>query len=618
MVTIGDNMGLRKKECRRILYVKTNEIGLLDIPRVLDELGYDVYEANFELAAQKYESEKANKIKRALKEFIVDYVITYDFIITVSQVCMEAGIPYISWIYDAPQMELYMHYAQYPCNYVCSFDKKQVQRLKDIGLKHVLYVPLAVHSAKINMLTDKLEKETRQKYENDVTFIGQLYKMQNLSAIYEKLTDDVRRQLDKNIENNFLKWDKNLHFHGQMSSECVEELIKNDTRRIKDLCPYMTEQFFYEAAFLSRIVANKERVYVLNKLAEKYNVFFYTKDEDISQLSKKVNIKPGVNYDVLTYIYKKSKINLNITLHCIETGVPQRVLDVMAAGGFMLSNYQEELEEMFVDGEEIVLYRDEKQLEDLVEYYLMHEEERERIARKGQEKVLREYDFAPWLIKIFQYVEEQEENREDSYINIEAKELKALANHMLHQKEYLELYDICINPKYDTTIKKNRELLYLREMLKCWRQEQEEGQSAIFENIDTIQQAEQKYLEILHCLWRLEHSLSYESCMTAVSNVRKNTNSYLLVAWIIYTNILDQENTFIRFADFLAEYSSIEAVRFLNDGLRVLEDNQKLLVQQASYLLDLQLWEQALKVLRRIKEPAEDMKEIVSMLENCC
>ena len=96
--------------------------------------------------------------------------------------------------------------------------------------------------------------------------------------------------------------------------------------------------------------------------------------------------------------------------------------------------------------------------------------------------------------------------------------------------------------------------------------------------------------------------------------MRKNGNSQLLVAWIIYTNILEQEETFIRFSEFLAEYSVIEAVKFLNAGLRMLEDNQKLLMKQASYLLELKLWEQALKTLQRIGEPTEDVKEIIVML----
>lgn len=89
-------------------------------------------------------------------------------------------------------------------------------------------------------------------------------------------------------------------------------------------------------------------------------------------------------------IYYLSKINLNITMRSIETGIPQRVFDIMGVGGFVLSNYQEELEELFVPDREIVLFRDVPELLKKAEYYLNHEEERIRIAINGYKKV-REY-----------------------------------------------------------------------------------------------------------------------------------------------------------------------------------------------------------------------------------
>ena len=54
-------------------------------------------------------------------------------------------------------------------------------------------------------------------------------------------------------------------------------------------------------------------------------------------------------------IFRESKINLNITLRSITSGMPLRALDIMGAGGFLLSNYQQELAENYIDGEELVL-----------------------------------------------------------------------------------------------------------------------------------------------------------------------------------------------------------------------------------------------------------------------
>ena len=73
----------------------------------------------------------------------------------------------------------------------------------------------------------------------------------------------------------------------------------------------------------------------------------------------------------------------------------------MSCQGFVLTNYQEDLENEFQEGKEIVMYRS---LEDLIEktrYYLEHEDERLAIAKAGYEKVMRDYNFAVKLSEIF-------------------------------------------------------------------------------------------------------------------------------------------------------------------------------------------------------------------------
>lgn len=45
-------------------------------------------------------------------------------------------------------------------------------------------------------------------------------------------------------------------------------------------------------------------------------------------------------YEVMPHVFKQSKINLNITLRSIQSGMPLRAWDIMGAGGFLLSNYQ--------------------------------------------------------------------------------------------------------------------------------------------------------------------------------------------------------------------------------------------------------------------------------------
>ncbi|MBF1023423.1 MAG: glycosyltransferase family 1 protein, partial [Lachnospiraceae bacterium] len=92
------------------------------------------------------------------------------------------------------------------------------------------------------------------------------------------------------------------------------------------------------------------------------------------------------------------------------SGIPLRALDVMAAGGFLISTYQRELAEAFEDGKELVLVHTPKELKECCSYYLAHEAERDRIRRRGQDKVLAIYDYKNIFGKMIH--ESLAENRE--------------------------------------------------------------------------------------------------------------------------------------------------------------------------------------------------------------
>lgn len=68
-----------------------------------------------------------------------------------------------------------------------------------------------------------------------------------------------------------------------------------------------------------------------------------------------------------------------------------RVFEATGSGVFLLTEYFENLKQYFEPGKEIETFRDEKELIDKIDYYLAHPEEREAIARRGQERCLRDY-----------------------------------------------------------------------------------------------------------------------------------------------------------------------------------------------------------------------------------
>ena len=73
----------------------------------------------------------------------------------------------------------------------------------------------------------------------------------------------------------------------------------------------------------------------------------------------------------------------------------------MGAGGFLLSNYQADFQDLFVPDEDFVYYEDEQDLLHKIDYYLSHEEHRKTIAENGYQKTCAEYSFPVILSAIF-------------------------------------------------------------------------------------------------------------------------------------------------------------------------------------------------------------------------
>lgn len=105
------------------------------------------------------------------------------------------------------------------------------------------------------------------------------------------------------------------------------------------------------------------------------------------------NHGPVDYYNEMLAVFGRSKINLNITLRSIKTGIPLRVMDIMGSGGFLLTNYQAELSEYFEPDVDFVYYNDYRNLQDKADYYLTHEKERKEIAANGCQKVCREHTY---------------------------------------------------------------------------------------------------------------------------------------------------------------------------------------------------------------------------------
>ncbi|MCB2187967.1 MAG: glycosyltransferase [Deltaproteobacteria bacterium] len=70
-----------------------------------------------------------------------------------------------------------------------------------------------------------------------------------------------------------------------------------------------------------------------------------------------------------------------------------RLVNTLACEGFLIQRYTPGLEQVFHNREHLVWYQSEEELGELIDHYLAHPEERQRIARQGRELVLSRYTY---------------------------------------------------------------------------------------------------------------------------------------------------------------------------------------------------------------------------------
>jgi spore maturation protein CgeB len=110
-----------------------------------------------------------------------------------------------------------------------------------------------------------------------------------------------------------------------------------------------------------------------------------------------------ISFDEMIDIFCKSKINLNLSKS--STGELQqikgRVFEVPGCRAFLLTDPAESLEQYYEIGKDLVVYESPQDMIDKIKYYLEHDAEREKIAKAGYERTIKEHTWKHRFDDIF-------------------------------------------------------------------------------------------------------------------------------------------------------------------------------------------------------------------------
>lgn len=83
-----------------------------------------------------------------------------------------------------------------------------------------------------------------------------------------------------------------------------------------------------------------------------------------------------------------------------------RLYEATVVGALLVTDWKQNLHEMFEPGKEVIAYRNAEECGELIQYYLAHEDERRSIAAAGQHRTLREHTYYHRMQEFLDVVQE--------------------------------------------------------------------------------------------------------------------------------------------------------------------------------------------------------------------
>ena len=385
----------------RCLLVKTLDLALNDLIWGITEAGHECDCVALDCNMLDFDQKELTALEAFLRDSPVDIVMTMNFSPTVSCACFNLGIPYAAWIYDAPLQSLYHSQAMNSTNHFFIFDKHLLKAQEKRGLPNLHYLPLAANTTRMGQM--KISADDERNYTCDVSFVGMQYVDGRYAYFRNHLDHPLQDELNSIAYGMIGRWDDGDHIHGTMSDKLIGAMLELIEDRPANAIN-MPDRTYFEDVVIARAVAYTERRLMMEAVSD-LNPRWYGADANSNDQIPGVDYRPRLYYeDTLPKAYNLSKINLSSCLHSISSGIPLRVFDIMGAGGFIITNYQPEISELFEVGKEIVVYHNFEAMHDLCRFFLAHEDQRMKILLAGYEKVLNEFNYKVAANKILSIV----------------------------------------------------------------------------------------------------------------------------------------------------------------------------------------------------------------------
>ena len=303
-------------------------LGAEDAYEALLELGHNVFITQLsDRSHVDTDFDYVEKLRTLIKKHNIELVFSFNYFPTISIACNDGDCRYMAWIYDNPAIKVYSPTVMNPCNYIFSFDSAMVDDLLAKGVPHVFYSPMAVNTKRLSRLT--LTAAKKQAYECDIAFVGSLYNEKH--NFYDRLAEKSNSPYLIGYLDGLMEAQLKVYGYNFLNESLADDIVD----AMYQAMPFQLEEGslasladVYADYFLCRRMAYLERSQSLSLLSQNHLVHCYTNNADV-KIGNVINKGPVNYFTDMSLAFKAAKINLNMTLRSIKTGIPLRAMDIM-------------------------------------------------------------------------------------------------------------------------------------------------------------------------------------------------------------------------------------------------------------------------------------------------
>ncbi len=338
-------------------------------------------------------------VMKTVKDFRPDFILTMNHLGVDREGALldlleRLELPLASWFLDNPELMLVQYARAWnPHTVIFTWDRDNLAPLRDMGVPHARYLPLATDETRF---TPPTRVDSSHPWKSGVSFVGN--SMVHKARLRYAFADPPAPLMARAGEV--------AAAFGEDQERSVRVFLET---RYPDLHPYYLamEDPERRSAFEAGLVWDATRISraaCVGRLLP-FHPAIVGDDGWLSVFPDEGTAwrrLPEMSYyDDLPVFYPLSDVNFNVTSKQMKGAVNQRVFDVPACGAFLLTDYRAQMDDLFEPGKEMAVYSHPEEIGELAAYYLAHPKERGRIAGAGRRRVLAEHGYAARMRTMF-------------------------------------------------------------------------------------------------------------------------------------------------------------------------------------------------------------------------